>query len=141
MDCFSNAVEAIKSAIDLYSVGVREDVGVYLPDLVKCYNFLFQYWYEKKFLEFSIVEEYIKKGIVDLQFMYNEKGYNDEETYLKFNFLCSLIYLRNNDLQNYIKYKKIAFSFFNSLNDEKRDNAKLTDMIKYFTMEETKLHG
>ena len=73
--------------------------------------------------------------------MYNEKGYNDEETYLKFNFLCSLIYLRNNDLQNYIKYKKIAFSFFNSLNDEKRDNAKLTDMIKYFTMEETKLHG
>ena len=47
---------------------------------MKCYNFLFQYWYEKKFLEFSIVEEYIKKGIVALQFMYNEKGYKDEAT-------------------------------------------------------------
>lgn len=134
------SISSIKQAIDMYSQCARKEVGMYLPDLVKCYNFLLQYVYEHSSSTLSDIQDYIEKGDIDIEFIHNEKDYNDEETYLKYNLLCSLIYLQQNNPQKYLYYKKKAFSYFETLSDEKRNNTKLTEMIKYFKAEEEKAY-
>ncbi len=134
------SILSIKQAIDMYSQCARNDVGMYLPDLVKCYNFLLQYVYEHSVDIIGDIQSYIEKGDVDIDYIHKEKDYNDEETYLKYHLLCSLIYLRQNNLPLYLKYKNIAFSYFETLSDEKRNNAKLIDMIKFFNGEEEKAY-
>lgn len=123
------SILSVKQAIDMYSQCARHDVGMYLPDLVKSYNFLLQYVYEHSVAIPSDIQSYIEKGDIDIDYIHKEKDYNDEETYLKFHLLCSLIYLRQNNLPLYLKYKKIAFTYFETLSDEKRNNAKLIEMI------------
>lgn len=132
------SVAAIKRAIDQYSQCAREDVGMYLPDLIKCYNFLLQYAYDYNDSMIDQIQDYIDKGTADIKYIHEEKDYNDEETYLKYHLLCSLIFLRQNNLKMYLSYKKIAFSYFETLSDEKRNNAKLTEMITYYKDEEEK---
>lgn len=134
-----NAVKSIKKAIDLYSKCAADDIGFYLPDLVKCYNYLLQYYYESKDFNDDF-EDYIDRGNKDLLFIHTEKGYNEEETYLKYNLLCSLLYLKANKPREYTKYKNIAFTFFQSLSDDKRNNEKLIAIIKYYNYEEEKFY-
>ncbi len=140
MNNVEQSIYSIKQAIDMYSECARKNIGIYLPDLVKCYNFLLQYVYENDAIITSNVQNYIEKGNIDIAYIHKEKDYNDEETYLRYNLLCSLIYLRLNNSPLYLHYKKIAFSYFEMLSEEKRNNAVLTEMIKYFKSEEEKIN-
>jgi hypothetical protein len=135
----SGALLSIKKAIDLYSKCARENVGFYLPDLVKCYDFLLEYCYDNETLGLMDAEDFIKRADEDLAYLRKEKGYNDYETFLKYNTLCSLLFLAANRESDYLHYKNVAFSFFNSLTEEHRNNKKLTDIIKFFTTEEARI--
>lgn len=137
---YEQCAMSIKRAIDDYSKCARKEVGMYLPDLVKCYNYLFQYVYNHDELLLDGVRDYIDKGDRDIEYIHGQKDYNDEETYLKYRLLTSLIYLKLNDLQLYEENKKIAFLYFSTLSDEKRNNTKLTEMIKYFQEEEKRFY-
>lgn len=125
-----NSIKSIEKAIKQYSECSKdEEIKIYPPDLIKCYNFLLSYLYKNDVYNLDKILIIIMNAEEDIAYIKKHKGYNDEDTYLNYLLSSSILFYKKGDVEKSDIYKKRADEYYNCLNDEKKENTKL---VKYF---------
>ena len=129
----AEAGEAIKQTVESYWSCVEQGVGFYLPDLVKAINFRLNTLKAAQNVSAQDLTAEIRLAESRINYIHDNKDYNDDETYLEFLLIVADLY-GNVDAQISRKYYEQAYDYFTKLSDKQRENETLIKLLNKYSI-------